>query len=302
MRKSKLVGIFGLHKDAIRYIRDHPIGIDKIAHHKDLMKIWPKISIEQSAAVYSSKIRPLWYNVVENHGIKPIKVLEYQKRQHDKDVGTTRQQNWIRIDDYLDYLEECDELQYNLAQKSIRFPKDFFATHARTSAIINARLEEQRKIQAAAKRVENKIAAAREKRLNEHQDEMLREVGRKFSKRDDPYISGGLLIRPLQSVDEYINEGKINNNCVATYWKGVAIRMRTCLFAIRKLADPDTPYFTLELSKDGNVLQNRGKFNCNSTPEIDAFVKKWLCDVISKPERKKPRTKVKIEQPATVAI
>ena len=47
------------------------------------------------------------------------------------------------------------------------------------------------------------------------------------------------------------------------------------IFFIRKLEDPNTPFFTLEY-KNGIVAQNRGAKNCKRTKEVQEFENLWL--------------------------
>ena len=43
------------------------------------------------------------------------------------------------------------------------------------------------------------------------------------------------------------------------------------------MKSPDKPFFTLELNEENvRVVQNRGKGNCDRTPEVEAFEEKWL--------------------------
>lgn len=83
-----------------------------------------------------------------------------------------------------------------------------------------------------------------------------------------------LFIRPAQSHGELILEGQNLNHCVARYGKSYA-EGRTSIFFIRHTDDPDTSFYTLEY-KDGAVVQNRGKYNCERTPEVKQFEAAWL--------------------------
>ena len=69
-------------------------------------------------------------------------------------------------------------------------------------------------------------------------------------------------------------EGKLLCHCVGGYAKDHAAGKTSILF-IRKIAEPEIPFFTLEY-KDGKVNQNRGYKNCDRTKEVIAFEKDWL--------------------------
>ena len=101
---------------------------------------------------------------------------------------------------------------------------------------------------------------------------------RKYSQENE-YLSfcdeeTGLTIFPAPSHQALIDEGKTLHHCVATYAKSVS-EGKTLILFIRKTAEPETPYFTLEF-RNGNVAQNRGMRNCNRTAEVKAFEEKWL--------------------------
>jgi hypothetical protein len=91
----------------------------------------------------------------------------------------------------------------------------------------------------------------------------------------EPFIDGDLMIRPAMSVHELHKESYSLSHCVRTYAKRVASGLTTILF-IRKTADPDTPYYTLELDLEHKLVQCRGNHNCSYGPEIQNFIEKWL--------------------------
>ena len=97
----------------------------------------------------------------------------------------------------------------------------------------------------------------------------------------------GISIRPARSAGELEAEGKILHHCVGRYAERVS-RGETYIFFIRHEAEPDMPWFTLNLDKDlRRVIQNRGLRNCDRTPEIEAFETAWLGWVRSGAKRDK---------------
>lgn len=44
---------------------------------------------------------------------------------------------------------------------------------------------------------------------------------------------------------------------------------------IRRTSEPDKPYFTLELSPDGKIVQCRGNHNCAYPEGVKAFLERW---------------------------
>ena len=81
----------------------------------------------------------------------------------------------------------------------------------------------------------------------------------------------GFLIRLPKDTGEIRREGAIQHHCVATYIDRVQ-KGQTLILFVRKIEDPDTPFYTLEW-KDGKVAQCRGMRNVDMTPEVRSFVK-----------------------------
>ena len=149
---------------------------------------------------------------------------------------------------YGDYLKMTAEIQDGIPPELL-FPKDLKRAH--DEAIIRRR---------------EKVNANISKKIAEY-SKTLEKMS--FSDRET-----GLLIRPAANQEELIKEGKVLSHCVATYATRVSERI-TSIWFIRRIDDPDMPFFTLEYSR-GCVIQNRGLKNCDRTPEVVEFEKKWL--------------------------
>ena len=88
-------------------------------------------------------------------------------------------------------------------------------------------------------------------------------------------------------MDEIVDEGRKLHHCVAGYAVRHAEGILHILF-IRRVSDPDTPLYTMELSTSGKVEQVRGLRNCDPTAEAKAFVEQYK-RYIKKIFRKKAR-------------
>ena len=73
-----------------------------------------------------------------------------------------------------------------------------------------------------------------------------------------------------QSGDEIRKEGEALHHCVGSYVYDVASG-KTNIFFIRKAAEPDKSYFTMEW-KNNKIEQCRGFANCGMPPDVKAFV------------------------------
>lgn len=173
---------------------------------------------------------------------------------------------------YGDYLDQCRQLRYDLSDTAVSLPRDFHAMHDRLSSIIGYRT-----------------------------DEALREVFlENYDKRRRlEYRAGGLLIRQPESMAEIIAEGKALSHCVGGYAERHAKGQTTILF-LRKCTEPDKPYYTVEVSNEGQIRQCYGYKNNLSgnpkPPEIQEFEKQYqhyLTEVFNE-----KRTQRKLQQSA----
>ncbi len=97
-----------------------------------------------------------------------------------------------------------------------------------------------------------------------------------FAFEDDDYI-----IAPLRNVSDFLNESSVLNHCVKTYMQKCSSG-ETNIFGLRKKDEPEKPYFTVNISNHGKLIQNRGKCNCAPPKEVQDFVSKWLKRVQAK--------------------
>ncbi|MDE6733799.1 MAG: PcfJ domain-containing protein [Oscillospiraceae bacterium] len=89
------------------------------------------------------------------------------------------------------------------------------------------------------------------------------------------------IIVPLKNVSDFINESNELKHCVKTYIRRCSSG-ETNIFGLRKKDEPEKPYFTVNISNHGNLIQNRGKYNCAPPKEVRDFVEKWLKRVRAK--------------------
>ena len=180
------------------------------------------------------------------HGFEPhfLKTFNYIEKQNKK----CNQKNLIDFQYLKDYWDAL-YLVYGTLDKELLYPKDLKVAHDRTIMLVKEKENEA---------LSKKIKKATKKYLD-------------FSFEDN---ETALMITPCRSHSDLLKEGKLLQHCVASYAQSVAAG-NTCIFFIRKLSEPDIPYYTLEF-KEGKVIQNRGFKNCDRTPQVTAFEKKWL--------------------------
>lgn len=151
--------------------------------------------------------------------------------------------------EYRDYLRMADQLGHDMKRKQILFPKKLQESH---DAVMEAWEGQKSEIEAA-------------------------EMRKRFEaiKAEFPeYQEGSLLIRAAESQEELNQESQGLGHCVRTYTQYIK-EGTSKIFFIRKIEAPDVPFYTLELNKRNELIQCRGKKNCNTTKEIDAFIERW---------------------------
>lgn len=182
-------------------------------------------------------------------GLKPQRIARYLN------------ENNIWTHDYSDYLEQCRGLNYDMHDTAISMPHDFQVMHERLSELTKIKIN-------------NKARAAFKENYP------LRE---KLE-----YRLGCLFIRQPKSMNEIADEGALLQHCVGGYAERHANGILHILF-IRRADKPDIPYYTVELSASGNIVQVRGLRNCPMTEEVRDFInnyKQYIAEIFNKKEKK----------------
>ena len=253
---SKTVyGTLGISKDVMNKLGN--IGMYDYLLYKKLVEIAP-IKIEtfkrySQLGISESNNSYIALNILKDYKIsfeKFIGFLEKQCRLVKENVSTV-------LNTYRDYLSMVKDLRIPKTE-SVLFPKNVNVEHDR---VMKIKTDKTYKRQNAKLKKRVKILE-----LLSYEDEEF-------------------LIRPLRSSSDFLNESSVLNHCVKTYIDRCA-RGETNIFGIRKTSDPETPYFTLQLSNDGKVITNLGKNNCQPPKKVNDFVRKWKRKVIAKNQEK----------------
>lgn len=194
------------------------------------------------------------------------RILKYIKNQTDKRKEKNPDKRSISQNDtaqaYRDYLQECEQLHLDLHDKEILFPKDLTAAHNRTMEQVKFEKNkaDQEKFQKAVEKLE------------------------KFA-----WGEGEFFIRPAREQMELTAEGKALHHCVGGYIKRMA-EGETAIFFLRKVSEPDKPFYTLELQKK-RVIQCRTEHNASydRNPDVKNFVDMWMEKIVKKGGNKKAK-------------
>lgn len=148
-----------------------------------------------------------------------------------RDYGT------IRMTEYRDYLQELDQIGYDMEDKDNLFPSNFQKAHEH-----------------AAKAV----VALRMKQDEGKWDRRRESCRKKYDFRDN---EKGMEVIVPQHISDLVKEGEAMHNCVGTYMKRVANGDTDVVF-VRRTANPEKSYITVEVEPGtGRIIQAREKYN-----------------------------------------
>ena len=184
------------------------------------------------------------------------KIFQYTEQQRGREAkqGAQLLTPYSVLSDWWDYLDECRRLGLNLKDTAILMPRDLRQAHINTTLQLRAKADAE---------LDKKIAKAKKNR-------------KKFN-----FTYGGLFCRPAENTGELVAEGMQLTHCVGTYAERYA-NFKTHIIFIRHVAEPDKPYYTMEVSIDNHIVQVRGFKNCGQTDEVQEFVNHFKTEVLSK--------------------
>ena len=239
------------------------------AHYRNYLFFKNRIfhTNSQETIRYFEKFGIIDYLIIELHSricVPFRKIMDYiEKQSNEHSIGYTSR-------DWLDYLKECQQLRYDLTDFAVSMPKHLHDAHQRTMQIMQVE---------ADKKAEKLMKESNQKRTS------LPFIDEKM----------GLKIVVPQSIDEIIAEGRVLSHCVGGYAERHAKGKLHILF-LRKINAPNVPYYTMEVSTEGKIIQCRGyKNNIERNggrpkpPEIQAFedeYQKYLQILFDKSGRK----------------
>ncbi len=155
--------------------------------------------------------------------------------------------------DYLDYLDMCRLLQYDLKDKKILYPENLMKEHDKLVKLI--------------KLVEN-----------EQNDKLIKIRLEKLNKTI--YQNNKYIIYPAPSVASMQQEANSQKNCLLTYCKRYALG-ESDIYFLRSLENIDKSLVTVEI-QNSKVVQARSKFNEPINKEQEKFLNTWTKKVLER--------------------
>lgn len=244
--------ILGIDRPYFPLLRELNPSIDQLHLIRQLLQADHKPSTEQIKWFIASKISNADAAKELLAHMSVHKLQRYVEQQFaPEDEAALKRVDYYKmntlITDYHDYLCMCKELQYDVKNSFILFPRELKVAH-----------------DSVAKTLKDKRTAEHEKAIAGSFDE--------WQKRYQ-YQSKELMMIPPHSAKEIVDEGAALHHCVRLYVKNVAEKKSVILF-VRSVDEPDKSLCTVEV-KDGQVTQARGFDNEEPPAQITAFIEQW---------------------------
>ena len=244
--------ILGIDRPYFPLLRELNPSIDQLHLIRQLLQADHKPSTEQIKWFIASKISnaDAAKELLAHMSVHKLQRFVEQQFAPEDEAALKRVDYYkmnTLITDYHDYLCMCKELQYDVKNSFILFPRELKAAH-----------------DSVAKTLKDKRTAEHEKAIAGSFDE--------WQKRYQ-YQSKELMMIPPHSAKEIVDEGAALHHCVRLYVKNVAEKKSVILF-VRSVDEPDKSLCTVEV-KDGQVTQARGFDNEEPPAQITAFIEQW---------------------------
>lgn len=244
--------ILGIDRPYFPLLRELNPSIDQLHLIRQLLQADHKPSTEQIKWFIASKISNADAAKELLAHMSVHKLQRYVEQQFaPEDEAALKRVDYYKmntlITDYHDYLCMCKELQYDVKNSFILFPRELKAAH-----------------DSVAKTLKDKRTAEHAKAIAGSFDE--------WQKRYQ-YQGKELMMIPPHSAKEIVDEGAALHHCVRLYVKNVAEKKSVILF-VRSVDEPDKSLCTVEV-KDGQVTQARGFDNEEPPAQIAAFIEQW---------------------------
>ena len=245
MRGKDLRSILWMNKAEIRYMKEKNPTVADLEEFRMVRKYWPAAKIEDIEDIgraFPGYLQADTINLISKEAEWP-KVLKMllEENRATGDAYTVR--------DYGDYLGWINKLGIR-KDKRVIYPKNFGQAH-------------------------DTVMGQYEEAKDSIKVEAFKTAEASITGMTEPFVLGDLMIRPAASPAELQKESKVLNHCVRTYVDRVASGKTSILF-IRKVEEPDKPWFTLELDCSGRVVQCRGDHNRAYPEEVGVFIDKWM--------------------------
>lgn len=167
------------------------------------------------------------------------------------------------ISQYEDYMDMCRRLKKDTSDEMIFRPRELRRRHDEAAAELKER--------------EAEITADEYSQRYPNAEKVLKEIAGKLEYHNDKYM----IVVPKKNID-IVKEGRALHHCAGAsdrYFDRIA-QKETYICFLRKVEEPDTPYYTIEVEPGGTIRQHRGMYD--EEPEIEEvkpFLREWQREI-----------------------
>lgn len=250
------------------------------------MLCWMRWSISTGQKMSQEVLEWLSKNNVSQSDVRFIKdkmtiqqIMNYVNRQQAEGYKNKTVKGILgQWEDYMSMLKQLgrktdDEMMYR--------PRELKRRHNECVDEINR----QRMLEELKRNAKQRAQEA--KRMRERfpgAEEVLKEIKNKYEYRNEEY-----LIKVPQKLIEIVAEGQALHHCAGSsdrYFDRIMQR-ETYICFLRKVADPKTPFYTIEVEPGGTIRQHRGYLD--EEPDIEKikpFLREWQKEIKKRMNKK----------------
>lgn len=270
--QSDIRAVFGLSdRQKINRIRDCDGGEGTL--------LWLQWAEEKEEKIDDETLRWLSGEKIRKENVKfiidrmsPRQIMNYVKKQQAGGYKGKTAKNVL--EQWADYLNMCQKAGKDTSDEMVYRPRDLKYRH-------DEMVEEIRKHQMIEQIKRNKEANEEYARKMREKfpgaEENLEAVRRKFEYQDEEYM-----IRVPKSLTEIAQEGNALHHCAGAserYYERI-MQNETYICFLRRMAEPDIPFYTIEVEPGGTIRQHRSYFDEEpGIQEIRSFLRGWQQEV-----------------------
>lgn len=241
--------MLGIDRPYFSFLREVDPSGSELCVIRELLRFKPRPTSEQIKWVLAHEVTDI-KTLKELLGCMTLHKLQ---RYVDGQLASADTKNWpyrhmaALLTDYRDYLNMCRQMQYDIRNTFVLYPRNLKEAHDRV-----------------AKELKDK-----------HTAEQAKAIADSFDKWQERYAyhDKELMVIPPHSAKDIVDEGAALHHCVGHYVERVAQNQCVILF-VRRVSEPGKPLCTVEV-RDGQVIQSRCFGNEEPSAQIRGFIEQW---------------------------
>lgn len=269
LRAETYYGVFGLNRQELAAVSQSKKSFREVDNALE----WKEagLAINGKNMAMTANIRNLsgMAKTLQESGM--TRSLKYLRQQTRRVTGSYNGKIALQVaSDWLDYLDMAGQMKMNLNLEKVRFPLDLKRRH---DDLVLERNKRRRKdaLRGAASSIKKD---AKELENQFHIENIYRKVRKIYE-----YDGAEYIIRVPDGAKAILEESRFLDHCIqrgTRYFERIAKR-ESYIFFMRRKADPNTPWYTLEVEPGGTVRQKRSYNNDQYADLEDAkpFIAEW---------------------------